>query len=85
MGLQSYIMNRSRIFLMYCSCEKDTNFFNRSLEIITPRIYASSPISFISNLDDNHPFTFKMYSLLFIAISMSSTYKDKITNLSFEL
>ena len=85
MGLQSCILNCLRIFLMYGSCKRDNKFFDRPLEILTLRIYAASPIFFISNLDDNHPLISFMYFTLFPAISMSSTYKDKTANLCFNL
>ena len=70
---------------MYGYYERDTIFFDRSLEILTQRIYAASPISFTSNLDDNYLLISFMYSIVFSAISMTSTYKDKTTNLSFNV
>ena len=53
---------------MYCSYERDTNFLTDPL-ILTPRICVASPISLVSNLDDNYPFISKMYSLLFPAVT----------------
>src|SRR5215469_4607113 len=84
-GLQFCILNHSKTFLIYVSWERDNNRLDRSLVIFTPRMYSASPKSFISNTEDNHAFTILTNFKQFPAISMSSTYKDKMVKLSLDL
>ena len=84
MGLQCCIWNHSRILLIYGSYDKDNNFFEWSLEILTPRMYTDSLMSFILKFNDNHPLISLTYTLLFPTISISSTYSNKIINLSLK-
>lgn len=71
-SLQSYVVNRLRIFSMYDSWDKAIKFLEWSLWILTPTMYSSSFMSFISKLRDNQLFIAYTKIRLFLANNISS-------------
>ncbi|KAL5720110.1 hypothetical protein ACHQM5_012808 [Ranunculus cassubicifolius] len=78
------MLNRVRIFSMYCSCDSHNFPCPLSRVICIPRICRAWPRSFISKDLANSAFNFEMRSLLCPTISMSSTYNSSTIKSSGE-
>ena len=77
-GLALSMLNLLRTFFTYSVCESFKVHLALSLVILVPRICFALPKSFISNCFDNSIFRFLISSMLGPAMSISSTYKNKM-------